>query len=340
LMRVFLVTGFGTGEVVDVPEPELRDGEVIVDVAYVGICGTDTGFFRPEPGRLEQARASLPIRLGHEWSGTVSALGYGVDPRWLGRRVTGDTMLGCGHCERCRDGRHYLCADRDEIGVRGNRPGALAERLAVPASALHALPDGVDDRSGAMVEPGGNAWTAVRAGGAGAGDRVLIIGSGTIGLLCAQFAIAAGSEVHVLGIDEASMALARDLGARATWTPSEPPSLSWKAVIDATDSPAIPGLAIDLAEPGRRVVFIGVSHEPSLIDSRQIVRKDLSVVGVLGSSRGLEPTIQAYASGVVDPRPLVGGVITLEDVAAALDGWRPEYASRGPKLLVDPRAWP
>jgi threonine dehydrogenase-like Zn-dependent dehydrogenase len=336
-MRAFLVTGPGIGEVSEVAEPELRAGQVLVDVAFVGICGTDAGLFRPEPGRLAQTRSSYPLRLGHEWSGTVSAVGHDVEPSWLGRRVTGDTMLGCGHCDRCRAGRHYLCEDRFEIGVRGNWPGALAEKLPVPVSALRPLPDSVDDRTGALVEPGGNSWTAVRASGAEPGSRILIIGPGTIGLLCAQYALAARSEVHVLGIEPASLALARDLGVKAAWTQSDLPALAWTAVIDATDAPTAPGLAVELAEPGGRVVYIGVSHEPSVVDSRQIVRKDLTVVGVLGASRGLEPTIAAYASGAVDPLPVVGAVIGLDDVAAALDGWRPADATRGPKLLVDPR---
>jgi threonine dehydrogenase-like Zn-dependent dehydrogenase len=155
-------------------------------------------------------------------------------------------------------------------------------------------------------------------------------------LLCAQFARAAGSEVHVLGIDPRSLALARTFGAQ-TWTREELPVLPWDAVIDATDAPSMPEFAIDVAEPGRRVILIGVAHEPSPVDSRRIVRKDLAVTGILGASAGLEPTIAAYASGEVDPHPLIAAVIGLDEVAAALDGWRPENASAGPKILVDPR---
>ncbi|MDP9026474.1 MAG: alcohol dehydrogenase catalytic domain-containing protein [Actinomycetota bacterium] len=335
-MRAFQITGPGVGTVEDVPAPRPEAGEVIVEVAYVGICGTDLGIFHPEPGRLEQIRSGYPLRLGHEWSGTVTEVGRGVDGSWIGRRVTGDTMLGCGHCERCRDGRHHLCEDRYEIGVRRGMPGALAEKLVVPASALHALPDQVSDIMGALVEPAGNSWRAVHAARPRAGSRTLILGSGTIGLLCAQFALAAGSEVHVLGIDPASLRLATTLGVTGAWGREDLPSLRWDAVIDATDAPSMPQFAIDVAEPGRRVVLIGVAHSPSEIDSRVIVRKDLKVVGILGASQGLDPAIEAFAAGTVDPLPLVGTLIGLSGVAAVLDGQRPDAAGAGPKILVDP----
>ncbi|WP_345636263.1 alcohol dehydrogenase catalytic domain-containing protein [Rugosimonospora acidiphila] len=104
---------------------------------------------------LRTGAQSVPMVPGHEWVGTVSALGSGVAPAWRGRRVTGDTMLGCGHCERCLTGRHHVCDRRHEIGIRGNWPGALAERLLVPATALRALPAagaGVCRREGSRGE--------------------------------------------------------------------------------------------------------------------------------------------------------------------------------------------
>ena len=140
------------------------------------------------------------MRIGHEWCGTVSAVGPGVDPSWIGRRTTGDTMLGCGHCRRCLGGRQHVCEDRFEIGIRGGFPGALAEQLAVPVSALHPLPDTVDVVAGALVEPGGNALRSVWGANLGPGDRVLVLGPGTIGLLAGMFARAQGAEVHLMGV--------------------------------------------------------------------------------------------------------------------------------------------
>src|SRR5215510_12134284 len=99
-MKAFVVTGPRRAEVQDVDAPVAGPGQVVVDVERVGVCGTDVEFYTGEMAYLHQGHARYPMRLGHEWSGTVAAVGEGVDASWLGRRVTGDTMLGCGRCPR------------------------------------------------------------------------------------------------------------------------------------------------------------------------------------------------------------------------------------------------
>jgi threonine dehydrogenase-like Zn-dependent dehydrogenase len=336
-MRAFVITGPGRAEVRDVEPPEARPGEVVVDVERAGVCGTDAEFFSGEMAYLQFGAAKYPIRIGHEWCGVVSALGDGVDPAWLGRRVTGDTMLGCGSCDRCLAGRQHLCADRYEIGVRGGWPGALAEQLPVPARALHALPDTMDPTVGAMVEPGGNALRAVRGAGLAPGERLLVLGPGAIGLLVAQIARARGYEVHLVGRDPDSIDFARSLGFADTWTAETLPSLRFDAVVDASNAEHLPALALDLVEPGRRVVYIGLSGLPSLVDTRTIALKDVTAVGVLSASGGLAETSELYATGAVDPRPLVAATVGLTDVAAVLGGERPPGWGAAPKTHVDPR---
>jgi threonine dehydrogenase-like Zn-dependent dehydrogenase len=222
---------------------------VVVDVERVGLCGTDVEFFTGEMAYLHQGHAAYPLRPGHEWCGTVSAAGEGVDRAWLGRRVTGDTMLGCGRCHRCRDGRHHVCGHRHEIGIRGGWPGALAEQVPVPVGALVPLPDTVGRAAGALVEPGGNALRAVEAARPGPGARVLVWGPGTIGLLAAMIAAARGAEVHVVGREPASLALARDLGVDGAWTAADLPDQPYDAVIDATNDPDAPRRALEVVEP-------------------------------------------------------------------------------------------
>jgi threonine dehydrogenase-like Zn-dependent dehydrogenase len=322
----------------DVSPPDAAPGQLVVDVARVGVCGTDVEFFTGEMAYLHQGHARYPMRLGHEWCGTVSGVGAGVDSSWVGRRVTGDTMLGCGKCRRCLAGRHHVCEDRFEIGIRGGFPGALAEQMAVPVTAAYALPDGIDDAAGALVEPGGNALRAVRAASLSPGDFVLILGPGTIGLLAAQFALALGAQVHLMGVTERSLAFARTLGVHGSWSPDGIPSLPWDAVIDASNAAALPALALDLVEPGKRVVYIGLAGTPSLIDTRTVALKDVSAVGILSASAGLAGTIEHYAAGGVDPRPLVAATVGLDRVGDVLAGWRPDNAGPGPKIHVDPRA--
>ncbi|MCU1682555.1 MAG: alcohol dehydrogenase [Amycolatopsis sp.] len=336
-MKAFVVTGQRTGAVQDVPPPAAGPGDVVVDVTRVGVCGTDVELFTGEMAYLREDHARYPIRLGHEWCGTVSAVGEGVAESWLGRRVTGDTMLGCGHCHRCLSGRHNVCEDRFEIGIRGGFPGALAEQLAVPATALFALPDTVDDVAGALVEPGGNALRAVRSADLSPGDRLLVLGLGTIGLLAGEFARAQGAEVHLVDRSDAALDFARTLGFSGVWLIEDLPSLPWDAVIDASNAPTLPALAVELVEPGKRIVYIGLAGTPSHLDTRAMVLKDVTAVGILAGSAGLAGAIELYASGAVDPRPLVGATLSLDRVGEALAGRRVADAGPGPKIHIDPR---
>ena len=333
-MRALVITGPGHAEVQDVSAPDAVPGEVVVDVRRAGICGTDVEFFTGEMQYLHDGHAAYPMRIGHEWMGVVSVIGDGVDPSWLGRRVTGDTMLGCGVCRRCRTGFQHVCADRSELGIRRGRPGAIAEQLAVPARALHALPDTVDDAAGALVEPGGNAFRAVQAADLEPGDRVLVTGAGTIGLLCAMFARAGGADVHVLGRSPRSLDFARSLGFEHVWSDDALPELPWDAVIEASNAPELPAKAVELVEPGKRVVYIGLAGSPSLLDTRMLVLGDVTAVGILSASPGLEGTIRAYAHDQVDPRPLVAATVALDDLPAVLAGERPAGSGPGPKFHV------
>ncbi len=336
-MRAFVVTGPRESAVLDVAPPVAAAGQVVVDVHRVGICGTDVEFFTGEMAYLHQGHAHFPLRLGHEWMGEVRSVGEGVDSSWLGLRVTGDTMLGCGRCRLCLSGRQHVCADRFEIGIRNDWPGALAEQLLVPASALHALPDSVDDRAGALVEPGGNAMRAVQACDAQPGSRLLVYGPGTIGLLAALIAESDGLEVYLAGRSDTSLEFARSIGLQHAWHADDVPDLAYDAIIDCTFGVDVPAAAVSLVQPGGRVVFIGLSGAPSRIDTRDLVLKDVTAVGILSASPGLAQTIEHYADGRVDPRPLVAGTVGLADVGAALAGDPIPGVGAGPKIHIDPR---
>ncbi|MFC4588476.1 zinc-dependent alcohol dehydrogenase [Sphaerisporangium corydalis] len=334
-MRAVVLRGPGRAGVEEVADPAPEAGQAVVDVHRVGICGTDHELFTGTMAYYAQGKASFPLRPGHEWAGVVAAVGAGVAGDWIGARVTGDTMLGCGRCPRCLGGHGHVCAFRSEVGILGGWPGALAEKVCVPVTSLHRLPDSVDDQAGALVEPGGNAWRAASAAGARPGVRVLVCGPGTIGLLTAAFARAAGAEVHVLGLDRRNQELAEKLGADRFWTLDEPPGGTFEAVVDCTDDPGTPPAALELVEPAGRVVHIGLAGTPSVIDTRALVLKDVTAVGILGGSPGLAPAIGHYAEGRVTPGPLVAATMGLEGAVDALAGVRD--GAPGTKIHIDPR---
>jgi threonine dehydrogenase-like Zn-dependent dehydrogenase len=253
--------------------------------------------------------------------------------------VTGDTMLGCGHCDYCLSGHHHVCPDRFEVGIRDGWPGALAERVLIPTRYAYAIPESVSLAAAALVEPGGNSLRAARAAAIEPGHRVLVLGSGTIGLLAALFARAEGAEVHIAGVREGSLELARSLGAHSTLRLDEigDRENEYDSVIEATSVETMPSLAVRLAKPAGRVVYIGLSSTPSLVDSRHIALKDITAVGILSASPGLAGAIQSFAAGAVTPDALVSEVIPLEDVPSRLEGRRGATAGPGPKVHVDPR---
>ena len=163
------------------------------------------------------------------------------------------------------------------------------------------------------------------------------MGAGAIGLLAAQIATAEGIDVHLMGRSDRSRAFARTLGFEHVWTRETLPDLRWDAVVDASNAQELPALALDVVEPGRRVVYIGLAGQPSLIDTRTMALKDVTAVGVLSASGGLEGTIELYAAGAVDPRPLIATTVGLDEVADVLDGRRLPGWGDAPKIHVDPR---
>lgn len=335
-MRAFVIEAPGAAGVRIVDAPVAAAGQVVVRVERAGICGTDMELLSGSMPYLLDGSARYPLRPGHEWSGRVLEVGDGVGEGWLGAHVTGDTMIGCGRCDRCRAGHHHVCADRYEIGIRGGWHGALAERLLVPEVSLRRLPDDMPPHVAALVEPGGNAWRAVAAARVEPGTRVCVWGGGTIGLLVLQFALARGGAVDLVDPRAESRRLAAALGARAVHHPGEAPPGGYDAVVDATNDPAVPALVLRQVEPAGRVVLVGLADTPAVVDARNAVLRDVTVTGILAASKGLEATIAAFADGSVEPGPLVDRVVALEELPALLAAETAGPRAAAPKIQVDP----
>jgi threonine dehydrogenase-like Zn-dependent dehydrogenase len=336
-MRALVVHGPHDARVDDVPVPAPAAGELLVRVDRAGICGTDIELFTGEMAYYARGRTHHPLRLGHEWTGTVVATGSASEGLWLGRRVIGDTMLGCGSCADCRGGRQHICADRREVGVTDGWPGMLAEYALIPTRFAHYVPEAVGVDAAALVEPGANALRAVRAAAVGPRGRLLIMGDGTIGLLATLFAVEAGAEVTVSGLLPERLALAGRLGAHRTLgvdAVTERAAAPYDAVLDATSDPSSPATALSLVRPGGRLALIGLAATPSLLDTRDLVLADVTAVGILSASPALADTLRAYAAGL-DPTPIVGETVGLDDVPARLSGHG--GVGPGPKTLVDPQ---
>lgn len=210
----------------DVEQPTPAEDEVLIQVAYAGICGSElSGYLGHNALRVP------PLIMGHEFSGTIVSVGAAVEGFAAGQAVTVNPMIYCGSCDYCQRGQHHLCTRRSLIGAA--RPGAYAEYLTAPAKMVSLLPEGLSLRTGALTEP---AAVAVRIGeiaGDVEGQDVLIIGAGPIGLLALQVLQHNGvGRVFIADLGSERLAMAKELGG-ITINPREQDVV--KTVREATD---------------------------------------------------------------------------------------------------------
>ncbi|MFT4286501.1 alcohol dehydrogenase catalytic domain-containing protein [Nocardioides sp.] len=256
-MTALVFTAPSTVELQQVPVPVAGPDEVIVEVAASGICGSElhgirhVGFRKP------------PLVMGHEFAGTTPD----------GRRVTVNPLISCGACDACGRGENHLCRSREILGI--HRPGAFAQRVAVPVSAIRELPESMDLTTAAMIEPLANAVHAVRLADPRPGARIAVLGAGTIGLVTLLVAQQYG-EVSVSDLAEERLATARALGASHTATRL---SGEFDVVIDAVGAAPTHAASIDLLRPGGTAVWIGLLSSEAGFDGQEIVRSEKRVIG-------------------------------------------------------------
>lgn len=268
----------------EVPEPTVGPGAVKVRPTATGICGSEVEGYL---GRM--GNRTPPLVMGHEFAGTVTEVGDGVDTALVGRLVAVNPLYGDGTCRLCRAGYTNLCRDRHLVGIHSS--GGFAEYTLAPAANVYPLPEGVEARTGALAEPLANGVHAARLGLAGrAVENAVVIGAGTIGLMCLQAAILDGiPEVHavepVAPRREQALALGatdvHESGAEAREALDEATEgLGADLVIDAVGAEATRRMAVEeLLRPGGRVVYIGLHSDATTLGFHDIVRGQLDLQG-------------------------------------------------------------
>lgn len=339
-------------ETVD-PQP-LGSENVRVDVAACGICGSDLHeyaagpiFMPDEPHPM--TGASIPLRMGHEFAGTVSEVGTGVTDISVGDAVTVNPIRSCGECRYCAAGKQHLCASIALVGVSADG-GGFAENSVVPAENVVPLPESVPPRLGALIEPFSVALHAVRRAGLAAGDSVAVFGSGPIGLAIAQVVHAAGAtEVFVSEPRDARRELAGDLGATAIDPVETNAVRRLKAATDGGADVAfeVAGIeqtyndAIASTKRDGTVVVVSVFEDAVETQPNGIVMAERTVKGTmsyLGSGRTdgeFQSVASMFANGQLKPEQLVTETISLEDIAIGFESLR-DAESEQIKILVEP----
>jgi 2-desacetyl-2-hydroxyethyl bacteriochlorophyllide A dehydrogenase len=316
-MRALVVERPGAATVQRVPRPEPGPGEVLVRVGAAGICGSDVEVLE---GRRPAAYVRYPIIPGHEWAGTVEALGPGIDHIAEGAVVVAEGFRACGDCARCREGRTNLCsADYAETGF--THAGAFADFLVVPAELVHELPAGTDLKAAAVLEPAACVAQGLLEVDLRPGISVAVVGAGTLGLLAvALLSRVSPTRLALVGTREPRLALGRELGATETWNvrEDERPEPGFDLVFEAAGTVDGARSAIGLARRGGTVVLAGISGQSNGIDADAVVLGHLRVQGIFGASRNAWRWVtELFTSGLLDTQPLVSHSFPLEEHGAA-----------------------
>jgi L-iditol 2-dehydrogenase len=285
-------------------------GEVVLQVAAVGICGSEV-----EAVASRSPRRTPPLVMGHEFCGEVAAVASDVTGVKVGDRVVSSSLIPCGHCPDCRAGAVHLCPERGIFGM--NRPGAFAERVAVPARVLLPLPERVSPLQGALVEPlanGVHVWSRLRQKFP---ETVVVIGCGAIGLLALQVARAGGA-LRLVGVDtsDARLTMAHAVGAEPIFNPTRQAVVDEvrsftrgrgaDVVIDAAGSGVTRRLAVDVVRPGGEVVWIGTHGDVTELSGRAVVLGERSISGSYAVTyEDLRTAIALFAHGRIDIEPWV-----------------------------------
>jgi threonine dehydrogenase-like Zn-dependent dehydrogenase len=298
-MRVLIWAGGDGVEITTRAAPVPQAGDVRVRVAAAGVCATDLHIIA---GRFPQVAA--PKVLGHEIAGVVDAVGAGVEPGWVGRRVVVDPIVGCRACAFCGEGRPWLCGAGGEMGTTGG-DGGWAEAIAVPAANLHRIPDALSFQAAVLVEPLNCVLAAFTRAQPRPREGVLVFGSGPAGLLFVMVGKRMGcAPIVVVGGGDDRLALARRLGADHAW-PYTDPRVDDR--IRATIGPEGAAIVVEAAgaavqkafrhvRRGGRVVLYGLSgSDTPNIASDAVVTNDLSLVTGIGDTR-LWPEAVAVAT--------------------------------------------
>jgi threonine dehydrogenase-like Zn-dependent dehydrogenase len=335
-MRALVIDEPGSAQVVERPRPVPGSGEVLVRVRRAGLCGTDLSTFLGK-----NPLVSYPRLIGHEIAGTIEEVGSGVDGWSAGAAVTASPYKNCGSCAACRRARPNACRNNQTLGVQ--REGALAEFAVVAANRLFTSASLSLDQL-ALVEPFCIGMHAVGRARVTEGDTVLVMGCGGVGAGAVAAAAGRGARVLAMDVDPQKLAQAVALGAQTALmstqddTPARIRALTDgegpDVVIEAVGKPSTYRLALDLVAACGRVVYIGWVKGDIALEARQIVAKEVDLLGSRNAIDEFAEVIALFESGRVDPLALVTDRVALDEVPAMFGRWADRPDSVG-KILVE-----
>jgi threonine 3-dehydrogenase len=313
-------------ELGDLPEPQIGPNDVLIKVARTAICGTDMHIYNWDP--WAQRSIKVPMAIGHEYTGTLVAMGDEVRGFAIGDRVSGEGHITCGHCRNCRAGRRHLC--RNTVGVGVARQGAFAEYLSLPAVNAFKLTSAISDDVAAILDPLGNAVHTALAFDL-VGEDVLITGAGPIGIMAVAVARFVGARhVVVTDVNEYRLRLAARMGASRVVDVANA-SLDnvmsdlgmqegFDVGMEMSGNPAALREMLRTMHHGGSIAILGIPPDDTAIDWTQVIFKGLTIKGIYG--REMFETWYKMASLLqsgLDVTPVITHHFDINDYKAAFE---------------------
>ena len=326
-MKTAVMKAIGKIELEEREIPQPKEGEVLIKIGYVGICGSDVHYF--ETGAIGDFVVKPPFVLGHEAAGTVVALGEGVDSLKIGDRVAMEPGKTCGHCEFCRTGRYNLCPDV-QFFATPPYDGVFQEYVAYDASMCFRLPDNVSLMEGALIEPLAVGFHAANQGGAHIGQKAVVFGSGCIGLMCLLALKAEGvTEVYVVDVIDKRLEKAMELGAAGVINSSKEDAVERimelaggygvDLAIDTAGADVTINQGIRMVKPGGTIVCVGYSRSGKFtLDMSVALNKEITFRTVFRYRHIYPMAIAAVSSGLINLRNVVTDTFTLDEIQEAM----------------------
>ncbi len=313
--------------------PTAQPGTVLVRPTLVGVCGTDLDII---DGTIDPAFIRYPLVLGHEWTGVVESSDGAPGAPPPGAHVVVEGIVPCGHCAECRAGNTNRCETYDEFGF--TRDGAATELVAAPVGLVHVLDDSVPAESSVLVEPASVVLRALLRADPSPGQRVGVVGDGTVGLLAARLArLWSPASVTMLGLRPDQSKLAAAAGVDDFVTTGRRPGDTFDLVIEAAGSVASTGSALESATRGGRVVLLGYPGQEATVPLHvdDLVNGDVQVIGSFSyTSTAWRRVVALLNAGTVDFSFLVTHRFGLDDWAVAIETLRTGSGARA-KVLLD-----
>ena len=315
-MKACAYTDLETVEILELPQPERADDEVLIKVSRAGICGTDLHIFM---GHMDQ-RVTKPIVMGHEMCGEIVDAPDGAD-FGVGDRVVVEPTVFCGRCAACQRGNTHICQNLNFLGI--DSPGAFQAYWNVPLDRLHRIPPELNDDAAAMIEPLAVAVHDVRRAQVELGDQAVVIGGGPIGLLVAHAARLDGAEVVISEVNPFRLNVAESCGFK-TVDPTRDDLVGY--VDDWTNgagcdlvfevSGSAPGAKVmtELLRVRGKIALVGVHASPPEVDLHRFFWRELELIGCrVYESVDFERAIRIAAAGEIDLEALISKVVPYEE---------------------------